>query len=279
VAYTDAMSTRPWSVLIPSLLLAASCASGPSGDVRIVTEELSYSAGGANCTGYLAYDKNRAGERPGVLIVHEWWGHNDYVRERARMLAELGYTAFALDMYGDGKSAQHPQDAQKFMQEVFANMPAGVARFEAAERLLRDHASTNPEQVAAIGYCFGGAIVLGMARQGADLDAVASFHGSLATQTPAKAGAVKAHVLVCHGGADKMVPLEQVAAVEAEMQQGGAPSVKTFVYDDALHGFTNPGATAKGEEFGIPIGYQAEADAKSWAALQELLQRAFGDGE
>lgn len=270
------MSMRSWSVLLPSALLLAACASGPSGaDVRVVTQELSYSAGGANCTGYVAYDKNRTGPRPGVLIVHEWWGHNDYVRRRARMLAELGYTAFALDMYGDGKSAQHPKDAQKFMQEVFANMPAGVARFEAAEKLLRDHATTDPDQIAAIGYCFGGAIVLGMARQGADLDAVASFHGSLATETPAKPGAVQAHVLICHGGADKMVPLEQVAAVESEMKDGGAPSVRTVVYAGALHGFTNPDATAKGEQFEIPIGYQKEADENSWTELQLLLERAF----
>jgi dienelactone hydrolase len=259
----------------PLLFAACGAFSNTTTTMSIVGEELHYRAGDADCTGYLAYDDVIKGPRPGVLIVHEWWGHTNYVRERANMLAKLGYTALALDMYGDGKSAAHPKDAQKFMMEVFANMPAGVERFQAARKLLEEHASTNPEQTAAIGYCFGGAIVLGMARQGADLDAVASFHGSLATTTPAEPGAVKARVLICHGESDKMVPLEQVAAVEQEMLAGGSPKVVTVVYPGALHGFTNPDATAKGKEFNIPLAYDAEADAKSWAELQRFLAETF----
>ncbi len=256
------------------LLLLPGCASGPTMK-NLATEELRYRAGGAACTGYLAYDADVEGPRPGVLIVHEWWGHNDYVRRRADMLAGLGYTALALDMYGDGKQAEHPEDAQRFMQEVLQNMDAGVARFEAAWSILRDHATVDPERIAAIGYCFGGGVVLGMARRGADLDAVASFHGSLATDDPAEPGAVKARVLVCHGGADAMVPMEQVEAVEQEMRVGGAPAVRIVVHPDAMHGFTNPDATAKGEQFGIPIGYDAEADAKSWAELQRFLAETW----
>ncbi|MEL7451281.1 MAG: dienelactone hydrolase family protein, partial [Pseudomonadota bacterium] len=151
---------------------------GPS----VVGEEVSYEAGGVTLKGYLAYDENQDGPRPGVLVVHEWWGHNDYTRDRARQLAELGYTALAVDMYGDGKQADHPEDAQKFMMAVFNDMDAGVARFLAAKALLEEHASTDPEETAAIGYCFGGAIVLHMARTGEDLAAVAAFHaGGLET--------------------------------------------------------------------------------------------------
>lgn len=258
-----------------SALLSA-CKTGPTmPPSEIVTEERTYEAGGATCTGFLAYDANQEGPRPGVLIVHEWWGHTDYVRDRARQLAAMGYTAFALDMYGDGKRADHPADAQKFMMQVFENMPDGVARFAAARALLEAHPSTDPEKTAAIGYCFGGAIVLGMARQGADLDAVASFHGSLATETPAQPGAVRARVLICHGGDDQMVPRELVAQVEAEMLAGGSPEVRSAIYAGAMHGFTNPAATAKGKEFEIPIGYDAKADAQSWAELQRFLAAAF----
>ena len=268
------MHARLVLAVLPTLLW--SCAGGPAATAPdIVTEELRYRAGGAECTGYLAYDQNRSGARPGVLIVHEWWGHNDYVRRRARMLAELGYTALALDMYGDGKRADHPQDAQKFMREVLANMPAGVERFEAARARLEEHATTDAAKTAAIGYCFGGAIVLGMARRSADLDAVASFHGSLATDSPAEPGSVSARVLVCHGGEDRMVPIEQVDAVEREMTRGGAPSVRTVVYPGALHGFTNPEATAKGKQFDIPIGYDAAADAASWSELVRLLAETW----
>ncbi|MFK7743322.1 MAG: dienelactone hydrolase family protein [Planctomycetota bacterium] len=243
--------------------------------MSIVNEEFRYQAGGAMCSGYLAYDQNRKGPRPGVLIVHEWWGHNEYVRRRARMLAELGYTAFALDMYGDGKSTDHPKDARKFSREVFANMPAGVARFEAAREILENHESTDPSKTAAIGYCFGGAIVLGMARKGADLDAVASFHGSLATEQRAKPNSVKARVLICHGGRDEMVPTKQVAEVEEEMVLGGCPAVKTVIYPDAMHGFTNRDATAKGKQFDLPMAYSADADAASWQELEALLREAF----
>ena len=267
------MNLKTIIVLVPIVL--AACAGSVSRTVDVVTEEVTYEAGGATCTGFIAYDASREGPRPGVLIVHEWWGHNDYVRQRARMLAELGYTAFALDMYGDGKSAEHPQDAQKFMSEVLANMSVGVARFEAAQRLLEQHATTDPERIAAIGYCFGGAVVLAMARQGKDLDAVASFHGSLATEERAKPGTVRARVLICHGGRDQMVPREQVAEVEQEMRVGGAPSVRTVIYEHAQHGFTNPDATAMGQKFDIPIGYDAEADAASWGELQRLLTETF----
>ncbi len=257
--------------MLPFVLFLGCASSGSAAapsDLR--GEVVTYSAGGANCTGYLCYDAARTGPRPGVLVVHEWWGHNDYVRQRARMLAELGYVALALDMYGDGKQASHPADAQKFVQEVFANMDAGTARFRAAQALLQGHPATDKDRIAAIGYCFGGAIVLGMARAGLDLDAVASFHGNLSTQTPAKPGAVKARVLVCHGAADALVPPAQVEAFQREMQAAGVDC--TFVaYEGAKHGFTSKDADANGQAFGLPLAYDATADAASWAELTRFL--------
>ena len=151
------------------------CAAEAFTDVH--TQELTYSADGLSMKGYLAYDDAQEGKRPGVLVVHEWWGHNDYARRRARMLAELGYVALAVDMYGEGKQANHPDDAGAFSGEVMNNLPAAKARFLAARDLLKAHERVQGEHIAAIGYCFGGGVVLHMARLGVDLDGVVSFHG------------------------------------------------------------------------------------------------------
>ncbi|OGW44543.1 MAG: dienelactone hydrolase, partial [Nitrospirae bacterium RBG_16_43_11] len=163
------------------------------------TQEIDYRSDGQVLKGYIAYDKTIKGKRPGVLVVHEWWGHNEYARKRARMLADMGYTAFALDMYGDGKQAAHPNEAGKFAEEVSNNKDTAEKRFMAALDILRSQETVDPDQIAAIGYCFGGGVVLNMARIGADLDGVVSFHGSLTTDAPAKPGTVRASVLVLHG--------------------------------------------------------------------------------
>jgi dienelactone hydrolase len=242
--------------------------------MQIVGEEVSHAAGGTALKGYLAYDAARSGPRPGVLIVHEWWGHNEYVRQRARMLAEMGYTALAVDMYGDGKQATHPDDAQKFMMEVLENMQSATDRFMAAKDLLQENAMTDPQKIAAIGYCFGGAVVLHMARSGLDLDAVASFHGSLGTSSPAAPGAIKARILVAHGADDPFVPPAEVEAFKAEMQAAGADL--TFIaYPGAMHSFTRPGATEIGEQFDMPLRYDEAADHASWAKLQTFLDESF----
>ncbi len=244
-------------------------------EMRIVGEEVSYGAGDTALKGYLAYDAASSAPRPGVLVVHEWWGHNEYVRERARMLAEMGYIALAVDMYGDGKQATHPDDAQKFMLQVMENMQAGTERFMAARELLQSNEMTDPQKIAAIGYCFGGAVVLHMARIGLDLDAVASFHGSLGTSSPAVPGAIKARVLVAHGADDPFVPQAEVDAFKAEMQAAGADL--TFIaYPGAMHSFTSPGATKIGEEFDLPLQYDEAADHASWATLQTFLAESFG---
>lgn len=242
-------------------------------DVR--GEEVSYEVGDTTLRGYIAWDASKQGARPGVLVVHEWWGHNDYVRRRAKMLAEEGYTALALDMYGDGKLAAHPEDAQKFMMEAIGNVEVAKARFDAAYELLQRHESTDASKIAAIGYCFGGAVVLQMARFGRDLDGVASFHGNLATEAPAKPGAVKAEVLVLHGAADPLVPPEQVKAFKKEMDAAGA-TYTVIEYPGVKHAFTNPAATENGKKFGIPLAYDEEADSQSWAELQKFLTKVFG---
>jgi len=240
----------------------------------IIGEEVAYEVDGLSMNGYLAYDQNQIDERPGVLIVHEWWGHNDYVRRRADMLAELGYTAFALDMYGDRKQANHPADAQKFMMEVLNNMSAGESRFRAARKLLEEHATTDVSRTAAVGYCFGGGIVLHMARLGADLKGVASFHGTLATATPAEAGSVSAKLLVAHGADDPFVPAAELEAFKREMADAGA-DIKFIAYPGAVHAFTNPAATAMGEKHNLPLAYNETADTESWAELKSFLRDVF----
>lgn len=235
---------------------------------------VSYRAGDTELKGYLAFDPNIEGPRPGVLVVHEWWGHNDYVRARADQLAAMGYTALAVDMYGDGKTAAHPDDAAKFSKAVNDNLEGAIARFNAAKALLEAHPTTRAGDIAAIGYCFGGGVVLHMARIGLDLDVVASFHGMLAPLTDTAVGAVKGKVLVFHGAADRFVSQEVAAAFKTEM--ANAEADLTFVaYPDVKHGFSNPGATALGEQFGLPLLYDEGADQASWQALEQALAGAF----
>lgn len=240
----------------------------------ILTEEMSYSDGDINMIGYLAYDTDIKGERPGVIVVHEWWGHNDYAKRRARMLASLGYTALALDMYGDGLNASHPKDAGKFSGAVKANMAVAEKRFMAAYKLLQGKKNVAKDKIAAIGYCFGGGIVLEMARRGVELDGVVSFHGSLGTKTPATKGNVKAKVLVLNGKADPFVKAESIAAFKKEMKAAKV-NYKFVNYPGAKHAFTNPGADKFGAKFKIPLAYHAEADKKSWQEMKEFLSRIY----
>jgi dienelactone hydrolase len=240
----------------------------------VVGEPVEYREGDTLMRGYLAYDDALKGPRPGVLVVHEWWGHNDYARSRAEQLAAMGYTALAVDMYGDGKRADHPKNAGKFAGEVKKNMAVATARFEAAKTLLASHASVKGGEISAIGYCFGGGIVLEMARRGLDLDLVASFHGSLPTEHPAMKGGVKAEVLVFNGADDPFVKAEQIAAFKAEMEAAGVNYTFTD-YPGAKHSFTNPGADAFGKKFELPLAYDEAADRQSWQALERALKRTY----
>ncbi len=217
------------------------------------------------------YTSGKAEAGPGVIVIHEWWGLNDYARDRARQLAEAGYTAIAVDMYGHGQVADHPTDAQAFMQAALAEPEKMGARFNAARTLLAAEASVDDARIYAIGYCFGGAVVLNQARMGADLAGVASFHGSLGTNNPAQAGNVKARILVATGGADPMIPPEQVGNFVKEMMTAEA-DLTLLSYPGVLHSFTNPGATEIGEKYGMPVAYDEHADQDSWRALMEFIQ-------
>lgn len=241
---------------------------------KVVGEEVSYEYNNVTFKGYIAYDDAIKGKRPGILVVHEWWGHNAYARKRADMLAELGYTALALDMYGEGKQAHHPKDAGAFSAAVKANMNDAEGRFMAAYQHLAGHKTVNKKKIAAIGYCFGGQIVLEMARRGVDLKGVVSFHGALVTKSPAQKGQVKGKVLVLNGAADPFVKPEQIKAFEAEMSAAGV-NYKIHHYEGAKHAFTNPQATEFGQKFGIPLAYNAAADEQSWAEMQVFLKSIF----
>lgn len=258
-----------------TLLLFVLLASGlEAAQAAVVGKDVEYAAGGQPLKGYLAYDDALSGKRPGILVVHEWWGQNEYARKRARMLASLGYVALAVDMYGNGRQAAHPDEASKFAAEVRKNMKVGRERFSAAMELLRKQPQVDAGQIAAIGYCFGGGIALQMARDGLDLKGVVSFHGSLATDAPAEKGNVKAEILVCNGGADKLVPMEQIQAFIKEMVAADV-LFKFNSYPGALHSFTNPDADRLAAEFKLPIGYNARADRLSWQDMQCFFRQIF----
>lgn len=256
------------------LLIALLLCCSTMAQAAIQTREVPYTAAdGTRLVGYHAWDDAISGPRPGVIVVHEWWGLNDYAKRRARDLAALGYSALAVDMYGDGRNTQHPDDAKAFMNAALADPAIPKARFQAGLDLLKAQPQTDPARLAAIGYCFGGKVVLDMARQGLPLAAVVSFHGALVTATPATPGSVKAKVLVEHGAADSFITPEQIAAFKAEMDQAGA-DYRFVELPGAKHGFSNPDADAhKGH--GLDLGYQKEADERSWADMQALFKEVF----
>lgn len=241
----------------------------PSSESR----EVSYSSGTTDLKGFIAYPATTE-KRPAVIVVHEWWGPNDYVRARAKQLADMGYVGFAIDMYGNGKVATHPDDAKKFMMETIGNMDEAVKRFDAAKALIASDPRVDGSKIASIGYCFGGAVSLHMARIGTDLDAIASFHGNLATQTPMPRGVFGGKIFVAQGAADPFVPKDQVDAFRKEMDDAGA-TYEIVEYAGAKHGFTNPAATENGTKYNLPLAYDAAADAASWQKLTELLAQTW----
>ncbi len=241
---------------------------------KIVTKDIVYKDGDIILQGYIAYDDAIKKKRPAVIIVHEWWGHNKFARERAEVLAKRGYVGFALDMYGKGKLAKHPDNAKKFSSQFQNNSKLIHSRFNAAYSLIAKHEKVDAKKIAAIGYCFGGSIVLEMARRGKALTLVASFHGSLATKNPAKKGQVKAQIFVAHGKADPFIPMAQVEALKKETKAAGA-KLTVNVYEKAKHSFTIPGADKLAKKFKMPLAYNKEADEDSWSSLLKLLGNAF----
>lgn len=255
--------------LIPILLLlASSCASYSS-------KNLTYTAEGKTFNAYVATPKDAKEKRPAILVVHEWWGQNEYARMRTDMLAKEGYVAMALDMYGDGVTTDNPTDAGKLSGAVYGDLKSAKKRFTAALELLKSQPNVDASKVAAIGYCFGGGIVLHMAREGVDLDGVISYHGSLKPATAkAKRGKVKAQVLAFNGEADPMVPKKEVAGFHKEMK---AAKVKyqSIDYPGALHAFTNPMATEVGKKWNLPVAYDEAADKDSWQKSLAFFKEIF----
>jgi dienelactone hydrolase len=240
----------------------------------IKEEAVSYTSDSATLNGFVAYDANKTGTRPVILIVHEWWGLNDYVKSRARQLAELGYLAMAVDMYGDGKMGNNPEEAGKLSGQFYANPALAKARFDAALNKIRTFPQADTANIAAIGYCFGGSVVLNVAKMGEPLDGVVSFHGDLSPIVPASKELLRAKILVCHGNADTFVPQQQVDQFKKQMDSIGADY--TFkAYDSATHAFTNPQATETGKQFNLPIKYNPEADKASWNDMKAFFDRIF----
>jgi dienelactone hydrolase len=240
---------------------------------KVVGNEVEYTSDGVTMKGYMAYDDSVEGKRPGVLVVHEWWGHNDYARARADKLAALGYTALAVDMYGDGKTADHPEKALELSGAVMSNLDMAEKRFQAAMDYLKQQPTVNPEYMAAIGYCFGGGVVLNMALRGVDLDGVASFHGILPQEAPENAKPT-ADIVVFHGGDDPFVPRDKFDKFKKIMQDTGA-NYEIVVYPGVKHSFTNPDADKYGKQFDLPLVYDKDADEKSWEQTQAFLNRIF----
>jgi dienelactone hydrolase len=238
---------------------------------EVQTKTITYRDGDTELQGFLAWDDSVQGKRPGVLVVHEWWGLNDYARRRATQLAELGYVAFAVDMYGKGKVTQHPQQAGEWASTIRSNTPAWIARAQAGLKVLKNQDLVDTERLAAIGYCFGGSTVLQLAFAGEDLDAVVSFHGALPVPTEAQAKAVKGTVLVCHGSADAFIPRETIQQFIEAMNKGGA-DWQLIEYGNTRHSFTNPDADKVGIEM---LKYNAKADQRSWAEMQALFNEVL----
>lgn len=242
--------------------------------MNIITSKLDYAVGSTRHQAYLARDESINAPAPGVIIVHEWWGINDYIVKRAHMLAELGYIALAIDMYGDGRVAANTDEAGTMMNEVLGDMDTGTQALRAGYQLLVDQASVDAQKTAAIGYCFGGAMALHMARIGLPLSAVASFHGALGSFHEAEPGSIKPRILVCHGEADSMVTMDDLANFRVEMDAAGA-DYEVNLYAGAKHGFSNPGADENASKYGIDVGYNAAADAASWQAMTSLFSKVF----
>lgn len=239
----------------------------------IKEDSVSYTLNGKTYKGYVVYNDNNKDKRPGVLVVHEWWGLTDYPRMRAKKLAELGYIAMAVDMYGDGKTAEDPKTAQELATPFYKDPTLAKTRLDAALNKLKTYPQLDTANVAAIGYCYGGFVVLNAAKLGADLKGVVSFHGNL-SGVPVNKNMLKAKVLVCHGEADQFVKKEEVDAFKHAMDSAKADY--TFKsYPNATHAFTNPAATEKGKKYNMPIEYNAAADSASWNDMKEFFNRIF----
>ena len=241
----------------------------------IQTREIQYTAAdGSTLIGYYAAPENSQAIA-GVIVAPEWWGRNEYTEQRARELADHGYAALAIDMYGDKKVTTDAKQAYEWMMQTFEDAETIVTRASAALATLAQQTEVNADKLAAIGFCYGGKVVLDLARSGADLKAVATFHATLAPKAPAQEGQVKAEIMVFHGEEDSMVTLDDVAKFKDEMFAAKV-NHEVIVYEDAKHGFSNPLADERAKANGVDLGYNAEVEQKSLAAMYELLHRHLG---
>ena len=243
-----------------------------SAQAAIKTEVVEYKDGDTVLEGFVAYDDAKTGRRPGVLVVHDWTGLGDYAQRRAKMLAELGYVAFAADIYGKGVRPTDPTDAAKEAGKYKGDLPLLRRRVTLAFDQLLKRKEVDPQKTAAIGYCFGGTTVLELARSGAPLKGVVSFHGGLGTTMPASKGGVKAAVLACHGADDPYVKPAEQAAFKDEMAKANV-KYEFISYPDAVHSFTKAEA---GNDKSTGNAYNEAADKKSWADMQAFFKKIFG---
>ena len=253
--------------------LSALCAivMAANANAEIKEQAVTYSDGTTTMKGFVVYDDATTAKRPGIVMVHEWWGITPHIHNEAKKFAQQGYTAFIADMYGDAKTADNPKDAGALSSSVMKDPKAMESRFNAAKDQLAKQASVNPQSIGAVGYCFGGAVVLNMARAGADLAAVAGFHASLGLNTPAPApGTVKAKVLILNGADDPFVKKEQYEALKKDFDAAKA-DYRIVTYPGAVHAFTNPEATELGKKFNLPLKYDAKADQESKAEAAKLF--------
>lgn len=233
--------------------------------------EISYDIESDVYKGYLAIPDG-VGPFPAVLIVHEWWGLNDYARMRADQLARAGYIALAMDMYGEGKTASNPTDASALAGKALADMNQVYAKVQKAVSVLRERQDVKKDKIAAIGYCFGGGVLVNAARMGLDVQGVVSFHGSLAPKTEKRAYQTK--LLILHGAADPLVSKEEIAGFKSEMKALDVP-YEFVEYPGALHAFTNPNATKIGKKYNLPIAYDQSADAASWEKMMGFFSQVL----
>lgn len=244
----------------------------PVVEAKVVTRPVEYRHGDVVLEGFLAYDDGQSGKRPGVLVVHEWWGLNDYARKRATQLAEMGYVAFALDMYGKGVSTANREEAQK-LSGPFYGSPLMRERARAGLAVLAADERVDSKRIAAIGYCFGGTTVLELAYSGADIAGVVSFHGGLTAPKPEDLRNIKARILVLHGAEDPFIPPDAIAAFQKGMQACKA-DWQMVSYGGAVHSFTNPGVNAANIE---GAKYDERADRRSWEDMRQFFREVFGE--
>ena len=264
-----------FKVFITIVLLNSGISVFAQHNAMVKEEPVTYTSNGVTLKSFVYYKESQKGKRPAIVVIPEWWGNNEYSKMRAHKLAELGYIAIATDFYGEDKIASDPKEAQELATPFYKDAQLGESRMLAAIAKLKEFPQTDVNKIAAIGYCFGGSMVLNAAVLGTpELKGVVSFHGGLSAVPLATAGSVKSKILICHGEADKFVPPADVSRFESNLDSVNVPY--TFIaYANATHAFTNPASTETGKKFSMPIEYNEAADNKSWNDMKEFFKKIF----